>query len=260
MTPPQTLTTVTTAGRPSVPRMDTVLASRWARVLVPSLSDLFFLAVLVVAVHELGRRRLGGSAGGRRRRLAHPDRRVHPGSPRGSTRGPVLVFEARRALVRLGVAHRRDRRRTAPGGGTEGNCAAGGCSDRAVRADAGPQDGQPRRAPVRGAAGRAAGRGRIQHPLPGAPAPADAAAAFDFGVDDRRGPQAAQLQDLVAGAAHRGLDQPAWRIPGADRGAGPGDRGSAIEALFGSGFGSTGLFATPCATPSSRWRARPRRW
>ena len=47
MTPPQTLTTVTTARPPSVPRMDTVLASRWARVLIPSLSDLFFLAVLV---------------------------------------------------------------------------------------------------------------------------------------------------------------------------------------------------------------------
>lgn len=47
MTPPQTLTGVATAGRPSVPRMETVLASRWARVLIPSLSDLFFLAVLV---------------------------------------------------------------------------------------------------------------------------------------------------------------------------------------------------------------------
>ena len=47
MTPPQTLTTVTTAVRPSVPRMETVLASRWARVLIPSLSDLFFLAVLI---------------------------------------------------------------------------------------------------------------------------------------------------------------------------------------------------------------------
>jgi len=47
MTPPQTLTTVTTSVRPSVPRMETVLASRWARVLIPSLSDLFFLAVLI---------------------------------------------------------------------------------------------------------------------------------------------------------------------------------------------------------------------
>jgi len=44
MTPPQTLT----ALRPSVPRMDTVLANRWARVLIPSLSDLFFLAVLIL--------------------------------------------------------------------------------------------------------------------------------------------------------------------------------------------------------------------
>lgn len=42
MTPPQTLTAI----RPSVPRMETVLASRWARLLIPSLSDLFFLAVL----------------------------------------------------------------------------------------------------------------------------------------------------------------------------------------------------------------------
>lgn len=47
MTPPQALTTVTTAGRPAVPRMDTVLARRWARLLIPSLSDLFFLAILV---------------------------------------------------------------------------------------------------------------------------------------------------------------------------------------------------------------------
>ena len=38
---------VTAAGRPSVPRMDAILASRWARVLIPSLSDLFFLAILV---------------------------------------------------------------------------------------------------------------------------------------------------------------------------------------------------------------------
>ena len=43
MTPPQTLTAI----HPSVPRMETVLASRWARLLIPSLSDLFFLAVLV---------------------------------------------------------------------------------------------------------------------------------------------------------------------------------------------------------------------
>jgi hypothetical protein len=47
VTPPQTLTTVTAAGRPSVPRMETVLTRRWARVLIPSLSDLFFLAILV---------------------------------------------------------------------------------------------------------------------------------------------------------------------------------------------------------------------
>jgi len=50
MTPPQTLTAV----RPSVPRMETILASRWARVLVPSLSDLFFLAVLVVLFMSSG--------------------------------------------------------------------------------------------------------------------------------------------------------------------------------------------------------------
>jgi len=43
MTPPQTLVAI----RPSVPRMETILANRWARVLIPSLSDLFFLAVLV---------------------------------------------------------------------------------------------------------------------------------------------------------------------------------------------------------------------
>ena len=42
MTPPQTLI----ALRPSVPRMETILTRPWARVLVPSLSDLFFLAIL----------------------------------------------------------------------------------------------------------------------------------------------------------------------------------------------------------------------
>ena len=50
MTPPQTLAGI----RPSVPRMETILARRWARVLVPSLSDLFFLAVLVVLFMSSG--------------------------------------------------------------------------------------------------------------------------------------------------------------------------------------------------------------
>jgi len=54
VTPPQTLTSVAGAGRPSVPRMETVLASRWARVLIPSLSDLFFLAVLVLLFMSSG--------------------------------------------------------------------------------------------------------------------------------------------------------------------------------------------------------------
>ncbi|HYV61755.1 MAG TPA: hypothetical protein VE958_03720 [Bryobacteraceae bacterium] len=43
MTPPQTLAGI----RPSVPKMDTILTRAWARVLIPSLSDLFFLAVLI---------------------------------------------------------------------------------------------------------------------------------------------------------------------------------------------------------------------
>src|SRR6266849_3016951 len=42
MTPPQTIA----ALRPAVPTMDAVLSHRWARVLIPSLSDLFFLAAL----------------------------------------------------------------------------------------------------------------------------------------------------------------------------------------------------------------------
>jgi len=51
VTPPQTLTAI----RPSaVPRMETILAARWARLLVPSLSDLFFLAVLVVLFMSSG--------------------------------------------------------------------------------------------------------------------------------------------------------------------------------------------------------------
>jgi hypothetical protein len=43
VTPPQTLAGI----RPSVPQMDAVLTRRWARLLIPSLSDLFFLAILV---------------------------------------------------------------------------------------------------------------------------------------------------------------------------------------------------------------------
>jgi type IV secretory pathway VirB2 component (pilin) len=42
-TQPQTLA----ALRPAVPSIESVLARRWARVLIPSLSDLFFLAILV---------------------------------------------------------------------------------------------------------------------------------------------------------------------------------------------------------------------
>src|SRR5438477_10333970 len=42
MTPPQTIA----ALRPAVPTMDAVLSHRWARVLIPSLSDLLFLAAL----------------------------------------------------------------------------------------------------------------------------------------------------------------------------------------------------------------------
>ncbi|HEY4365534.1 MAG TPA: hypothetical protein VGN17_31525 [Bryobacteraceae bacterium] len=43
MTPPQTITTI----RPSARSIEQVLTSRWARLLIPSLSDLFFLAILV---------------------------------------------------------------------------------------------------------------------------------------------------------------------------------------------------------------------
>src|SRR6266478_5702444 len=43
MTSPQTLVAI----RPTARGMESVLASRWARVLIPSLSDLFFLAILV---------------------------------------------------------------------------------------------------------------------------------------------------------------------------------------------------------------------
>jgi hypothetical protein len=42
MTPPQTIA----ALRPAAPTIDQVLSHRWARVLIPSLSDLFFLAAL----------------------------------------------------------------------------------------------------------------------------------------------------------------------------------------------------------------------
>ncbi|HSP70568.1 MAG TPA: hypothetical protein VLN48_22735 [Bryobacteraceae bacterium] len=47
MTPPQTLAGIRPTGPKVTPMMDTVLTRRWARVLIPSLSDLFFLAVLV---------------------------------------------------------------------------------------------------------------------------------------------------------------------------------------------------------------------
>ena len=43
MTPSQTLPTV----RPASRSIESVLENRWARLLIPSLSDLFFLAILV---------------------------------------------------------------------------------------------------------------------------------------------------------------------------------------------------------------------
>src|ERR1700722_6384803 len=43
MTPPQTLVELRLPGR----SIHSVLTSRWARLLIPSLSDLFFLAILV---------------------------------------------------------------------------------------------------------------------------------------------------------------------------------------------------------------------
>ena len=47
MTPPQTLAGIRPSAQKATPKMDTILTRRWARVLIPSLSDLFFLAVLV---------------------------------------------------------------------------------------------------------------------------------------------------------------------------------------------------------------------
>src|SRR4051794_22006762 len=43
MTPAETISTI----RPAPRSMDSVLENRWARLLVPSLSDLYFLAILV---------------------------------------------------------------------------------------------------------------------------------------------------------------------------------------------------------------------
>src|ERR1700719_1824525 len=43
MTSPQAISVI----RPRVPSMESVLVSRWARLLIPSLSDLFFLAILI---------------------------------------------------------------------------------------------------------------------------------------------------------------------------------------------------------------------
>ena len=43
MTPPQTLPAMRAPAR----SIESVLTSRWARLLIPSLSDLFFLAILV---------------------------------------------------------------------------------------------------------------------------------------------------------------------------------------------------------------------
>ena len=48
MTPPQTLAGIRpSAQKKTTPKMDTILTRAWARVLIPSLSDLFFLAVLI---------------------------------------------------------------------------------------------------------------------------------------------------------------------------------------------------------------------
>jgi len=47
VTPPQTLAGIRPATQKTTPKMDAILTRVWARVLIPSLSDLFFLAVLI---------------------------------------------------------------------------------------------------------------------------------------------------------------------------------------------------------------------
>src|ERR1017187_6795989 len=54
-----------------------------------------------------GGERRASPAGRWRYGLANSRRRIHPGAPAGSARGPVLVHAAGRAVVRLGVALRR---------------------------------------------------------------------------------------------------------------------------------------------------------
>jgi len=43
VTPPQTLAGIRPATQKTTPKMDAILTRVWARVLIPSLSDLFFL-------------------------------------------------------------------------------------------------------------------------------------------------------------------------------------------------------------------------
>ena len=71
MTPESTI-----AALPSLPpaRIDVLLRHRWGRLLVPSLLDLLFIALIGWLFMSSGPAWLAVFAGGRRCRLAHPHR------------------------------------------------------------------------------------------------------------------------------------------------------------------------------------------
>src|SRR5437870_2369301 len=189
-----------------------------------------FSGGLGVAVYELRWSGLERPAGGRRCRLAHSHRRIHSGSSFGAASRSVLVFETGRSVVRVGMAHRRDRWRTPSLGRAQGGRAGSGGTDRDFCDHPGMPHGVARRAPVRRHGDFAAGRGRLVHALPRAPSYLYVAVALTLRMDDRSGSPQAHTEDLVADPSDRSLDESSWRISGADRdtgfdsgGYGPGD-------------------------------------
>ena len=137
----------------------------------------------VLALH--GSRGMVGLAGGCRRRLAHSQRRMDFESSRRAASGSLLVFEAGRSVVRVGMVERRPRRVAVPLGRIEGRRAGRGTRHRLVWHLTGAPHSAHRREPVRGDAGRAAGRRHSVHALSGAPAHLYAAAAVRMHVAGR---------------------------------------------------------------------------
>src|SRR5271156_5570927 len=218
MTSPQILAGV----RPPVRSIESVLTNRWARWLIPSLSDLFFLAILIWLFMSSGSAGwqgllVDGDVGWHIRTGQYIlDHHAVPRHDLYSFSKPDAPWYAWEWLTDVidGSLHRL--------AGVKGDRSDGGRSDCHVRDHADPENGLAWGAPVRRDGGGAGGRGLGFHPFSGAAAHFYVAAAFDLRMDDRGRSQSSQPQDLVAGPHDRGLDQSARGIPGADRDVGAG--------------------------------------